>query len=401
MEVDKRNLIIFMPSIDGGGVEKNLVLISNYLSKRNKTKYNAGNPLICFIPESSHGTNFASAKLAGYKIIKLAVNKDGSLSIDDLKKKIKDHQGNIGCLMMTYPSTYGIFDDNILEVIDIIHIAGGQIYLDGANMNAMCGLIKIGDFGADVCHLNLHKTFCIPHGGGGPGMGPIVVKQHLAKYLPELHHESNNYSNVIGSSQYTSASILTIPYLYLLAIDSKDLANVTIKAMINANYLKVRLEEHFDILYTNKNKLVAHEFIIDIGKYKKYGITEKDIAKRLIDYSFHPPTMSWPVSNSFMIEPTESESIEELDKFVEAMISIKNEIDEIVNGKYSETDNPLVNAPHSMNDVIDWKYSYSIEKVLYPLPYLKKYKKMPSISRVNDLLGDSELLHKLQKKKAD
>ena len=383
------------------GEYSGLITISNYLSKRNKTKYNAGTPLICFIPESSHGTNFASAKLAGYKIIKLAVNKDGSLSIDDLKKKIKDQQGNIGCLMMTYPSTYGIFDDNILEVIDLIHIAGGQIYLDGANMNAMCGLIKIGDLGADVCHLNLHKTFCIPHGGGGPGMGPIVVKEHLAKYLPELQHESNNYNNVIGSSQYTSASILTIPYLYLLTIDSKDLANVTIKAMINANYLKVRLEEHFDILYTNKNKLVAHEFIIDIGKYKKYGITEKDIAKRLIDYSFHPPTMSWPVSNSLMIEPTESESIAELDKFVEAMISIKNEIDEIVDGKYSETNNPLANAPHSMNDVIDWKYSYSIEKGLYPLPYLKKYKKMPSISRVNDLLGDSELLHKLQKKKAD
>ena len=197
----------------------------------------------------------------------MTVNKDGSLSIKDLHEKIKKHEGNVGCLMMTYPSTYGIFDDNILEVIDLIHVAGGQIYLDGANMNAMCGLIKIGDLGADVCHLNLHKTFCIPHGGGGPGMGPIVVKQHLAKYLPELQHESNNYKNVISSSQYTSASILTIPYLYLLTFDSKDLAKSTTKAIINANYLKTRLEEHFDILYTNKEGLVAHEFIINIEKY--------------------------------------------------------------------------------------------------------------------------------------
>ena len=383
------------------GEYSGLIAISNYLSKRNKIKYTAENPLICFIPESAHGTNFASAKLAGYKIVKLAVNKDGSLSIDDIHNKLKKHEGNIGCLMMTYPSTYGIFDDNILEVIDLIHVAGGQIYLDGANMNAMCGLIKIGDLGADVCHLNLHKTFCIPHGGGGPGMGPIVVKQHLASHLPELQHETNNYKNVIGSSKYTSASILTIPYLYLLTLDSEDLAKSTTKAIINANYLKTRLEEHFDILYTNKNKLVAHEFIIDIGKYKEYGITERDIAKRLIDYSFHPPTMSWPVSNSLMIEPTESESIEELDKFVEAMISIKKEIDEVIENKYSRTDNILVNAPHSMNDVINWKYSYEIEKALYPLPYLKKYKKMPAISRVNDLYGDNLLLNKIKKSKAN
>ena len=425
------------------GEYSGLITIANYISKRDGIKYNGDNKLVCLISEAAHGTNFASAKLAGYKIEKVSVNKDGSLSVDDLEKKLKKHSNRVGCLMITYPSTYGIFDDNITDVIDMVHRADGQVYMDGANMNAMCGIIKIGDLGADVCHLNLHKTFCIPHGGGGPGMGPIVIKEHLEEHLPTISENGNNYCNhnyqdtnkcnddicnnycskdidngvidngvidnvdsnnselvgngVIGSSIYTSASILTIPYLYLLTIDGNDLNNITTRAIINANYIKTKLEDYYDILYTNEKGLVAHEFIIGLSKFNKYGISSKDISKRLIDYSFHPPTMSWPVPNSLMIEPTESESIEELDKFINAMISIRKEIDEIINGEYQEDNNVLVNSPHSMDDLLDWKYPYSVEKAYYPLKYLKKYKKMPSVSRVDDFYGDNELL-KYEKK---
>lgn len=366
-----------------------LISISNYLSKRDNTTYYRNNPLVCLIPESAHGTNFASAKLAGYQIEKIPTNKDGSMSIDSLRIALDKHNGRVGCLMVTYPSTFGFFDDNIVEICDEVHKARGQVYLDGANMNAMCGLLKVGDLGADVCHLNLHKTFCIPHGGGGPGMGPIVAKKHLEEFLP------SEYNNTIASAKYSSASILSISYLYLDTLTDKDLAHITFKAILNANYLKSRLEDYYDIKFANKDGLVAHEFIIDVGKFKKYGITEKDIAKRIIDYSFHPPTMSWPVPNSLMIEPTESESLAELDKFADAMIEIRKEIQEVQDGKYSETDNVLVNSPHSLRDLTEWDNSrpYNQVKGFYPLDYLRDYKKIP-INRVDDFKGDNEMLKK-------
>ena len=392
LSITGMDAISYQSSSGAMGEYAGLISISNYLSNRDNTVYHKNNPLVCLIPESAHGTNFASAKLAGYTIEKILTNKNGTISIDNLETILDKYKGRIGCLMVTYPSTYGFFDDNILDICDKVHNAGGQVYLDGANMNAMCGLLRVGDLGADVCHLNLHKTFCIPHGGGGPGMGPIVAKSHLEKFLP------SEYNNTIASAKYSSASILSISYLYLDTLTEKDLAHITFKAILNANYLKFRLQDYYDIKFTNKDGLVAHEFIIDVSQFNKYGVTEKDIAKRIIDYSFHPPTMSWPVPNSLMIEPTESETLEELNKFVSAMIEIRKEIQEIQDGKYSTTDNVLVNSPHSLKDLTVWDNAkpYNQMKAFYPLDYLQEYKKIP-INRVDDHKGDTEMLKNLIK----
>lgn len=383
--------VSFQSNAGSMGEYMGLLCISKYHEKNSENHRN-----ICLIPESAHGTNFTSARLAGLKIKKYSDN----LSVDEFRKLVESVGSNLSCLMITYPNTYGVFDENIKEIINIIHSNGGLVYMDGANMNAQCGLTSPGECGADVCHLNLHKTFCIPHGGGGPGMGPILVNDKLKDFLPSNIFQDENYEEkdnigMITNSNFSSASILTIPYLYLEMLGTDGLKECTENAILNANYLKKMLENDYKIYSQNENGFVGHEFIIDLREFKKIGITEKDIAKRLLDYSFHPPTMSWPILGSIMIEPTESESKEELDRFVDAMKSIRNELREIERGEYTKEDNVLVNSPHSINDITDWKFSYSIDKACFPLENLRNDKFWPITSRVDDVYGDKNLDLKL------
>jgi glycine dehydrogenase len=369
-----------------------LLCIQKYHQTNSSTTRN-----ICFIPESAHGTNFASAKLVNLKIVKF----DDKMSLDEFRELVSKYGDSVSSLMITYPNTYGIFDENIKEIIEIIHNAGGLVYMDGANMNAQCGFTSPGACGADVCHLNLHKTFCIPHGGGGPGMGPIAVNHKLKPFLPsnilqyDDYQENNNTIGMITSSNYSSASLLTIPYLYFKMMGSEGIKLATEQAILNANYLMKKLENYYSIHSVNKDGLVGHEFIIDLSEFKKYGITDKDIAKRLIDYSFHPPTMSWPVHNSLMIEPTESEDQLELDRFVDALLNIREEISEIESGIYDKNNNLLVNAPHCQLDLLNWKYPYSIERAVFPVSSLKNNKQWPTHSRIDDVYGDKNLKLKL------
>ena len=351
---------------------------------------------ICLIPSSAHGTNFTSSRLSGLEVIKYNDN----ICISEFEKMVKRYSKNLSTLMVTYPNTYGIFDKNIKQIIDIVHKNGGLVYMDGANMNAQTGWTSPGSCGADVCHLNIHKTFCIPHGGGGPGMGPICVNSKLVKFLPSNIITDKNYHNsetigMITSSNYSSASLLTIPYIYFSNMGSEGIKEATLAALLASNYLKKNLEEYYDIYKQNENNLVGHEFIIDLNKFREFGVTEKDISKRLIDYNFHPPTMSWPVSGSLMIEPTESESLKEMDRFIEAMISIFYEIQEIKENKYSKDNNVLVNSPHSYSDLINWNFPYSTEKAFFPVDNLKKNKTWPSNPRIDDIYGDRYLKFKL------
>lgn len=361
----------FQPNSGAQGEYLGLLVIKEYHKSNNQEKRN-----IIIIPTSAHGTNFASARLAGFKIIKLNTNSKGMIPTDKLKEICDKHNDRIAGIMITYPSTFGIFDDNILELTDMIHEYGGQVYIDGANMNAMLGNTSPGKVGGDVCHLNLHKTFAIPHGGGGPGVGPIGVKKHLTKFLPE--------EPVVTNTPFGSASILTISTLYLMTKDWNDIKNMGENAIKNANYLYKNLKDFYDIPFT-KNDCVAHEFIIDCNKFKDKNIKDVDIAKRLMDYGFHAPTLSWPVPNSLMIEPTEDENVKELDRFINAMISIRKEIDA----------NPelLTNAPHSIELIKDWPYSYSIKDAIYPNNIDKKY--YVKTNRVNDVYGDRNLITKL------
>lgn len=377
----------------------------------------------CLIPESAHGTNFASAVMAGYNVVKVKNTPKGYIDYLDLGKKIEKIESknidttqihNISCMMITYPSTFGFFDENIINITELIHQKNGIVYMDGANMNAMTGIIKPGDLGMDVCHLNLHKTFSIPHGGGGPGMGPICFKEKLAPYVVNHRYDNLNGNNnickdeidgtkllykSIASSPNSSVSILSIPFHYLNTLSNNDLKNMSSIAILNANYLKSHLEDYYTIKFSNKKGFVAHEFIIDTSEFKKFGITENDIAKRMMDYYFHPPTMSWPIASCLMIEPTESESKEELDRFVDSMIMIRKEITEIEEGKYSKENNVFKNAPHSMKDLIDWQHPYSPEKGVYPLPILKDIKKVIPINRVNDAENDKKILDIIKKRK--
>ena len=382
------------------GEYSGLLAIKSYHDYNNNTNDNSSTKSrnICIIPESAHGTNFASAKLAGLTIKKY----DDQLPFSDFKRVVQENSENLACLMITYPNTYGIFDTNIKEVCDLIHEHGGLVYMDGANMNAQLAITNPGTCGADVCHLNLHKTFCIPHGGGGPGMGPILVNSKLTDYLP-----TNILTNVNGTdestnksygsltlSEFSSASILSITYQYLKMMGSENLKKATEIAILNANYLKNSLEDSYQIFKTNDNGRVGHEFIISCDEFNDLNIRDVDIAKRLIDYSFHPPTMSWPIVNSLMIEPTESESKTELDRFILAMKSIRAELDEIRNGDYSLDDNVFKNAPHSIGKLKNWTHSYSIEKGCFPVEYLNTNKFWPSVSRVNDVYGDKNLVVK-------
>jgi glycine dehydrogenase len=356
-----------------------------------------GHRNICLIPQSAHGTNPASAQMMGLKVVVVKTDDLGNVDAEDLKAKAEQAGENLSCLMITYPSTHGVFEEGIKEICEVIHEHGGQVYMDGANLNAQVGLTRPADIGADVSHMNLHKTFAIPHGGGGPGMGPIGVGAHLAAFLPNHSvspiEDKNPLMGAVSASPYGSASILTISWMYIRLLGANGLKLSTQAALLNANYLVARLKDYYPILYTAPNGRVAHECILDLRPLKaETGITEVDIAKRLMDYGFHAPTMSFPVAGTFMVEPTESESMEELDRFADAMISIHNEIQNVKSGTWPADNNPLVNAPHTQQDLINgWERPYSIETGAFPLPWVAQNKFWPFVNRIDDVWGDRHL----------
>ncbi len=356
---------------------------------------------VMLIPVSAHGTNPASAVMAGMKVVVVKALDNGYIDVEDLKIKASQYANDLAGIMITYPSTYGVYEETVKEITEIIHQHDGQVYMDGANMNAQVGLTAPGLIGADVCHLNLHKTFSIPHGGGGPGMGPICVKEHLAKHLPShtsiVNRESsiNTTHDAVSAAPYGSASILLISYAYIRMLGNEGVKTATEYAILNANYMRARLEDQYDILYTNHNGQCAHEFIVDLRPYKKSAEVEaEDVAKRLIDYGFHAPTMSFPVPGTIMIEPTESEDKAELDRFCDALLSIREEIKAIEEGKTDKKDNALKNAPHTQAVVInsEWTKEYSRELAAFPLPYVRENKFWPSVARVNNTYGDRNLI---------
>lgn len=352
---------------------------------------------ICLIPTSAHGTNPASAVMAGMKVVGVACDEQGNVDLQDLRAKVEQHKASLAALMVTYPSTHGVFEEAISEICAVVHQAGGQVYMDGANLNAQVGLCRPGDIGADVCHLNLHKTFCIPHGGGGPGMGPIGVAAHLAPFLPGHSIIPTGGRQAIGevsAAPWGSSSILPISWMYIRMMGAEGLLEATKVAILNANYIAKRLENYFSVLYKGQNGYVAHECILDVREWKqRAGIEVEDIAKRLMDYGFHAPTMSWPVPGTLMVEPTESECLGELDRFCEAMIAIHGELLAIEQGSMDQTDNPLKNAPHTAVAVIsdNWAHAYSRETAAYPLPWLRENKFWPHVRRVDNVYGDRNL----------
>jgi glycine dehydrogenase len=336
--------------------------------------------------------------MAGFKVLPVACLKDGDIDLADLRAKADEHARDLAALMVTYPSTHGVFETTIHEICDIVHSHGGQVYMDGANMNAQIGLCRPGDYGADVCHLNLHKTFCIPHGGGGPGVGPIGVAKHLVKFLPapasiEDRKEIENGVGPIVAAPYGSASILTISWMYIRMMGAAGLTNATKVAILNANYIARRLEPYFPVLFKGKRGLVAHECIIDLRPWKNIGIEVEDVAKRLMDYGFHAPTISWPVAGTMMIEPTESEAKHEIDRFCDAMISIHAEMEAIANGKGDARNNPLKNAPHTSHQIAaeKWDHPYSRENAAFPAPWTREHKFWPSVARIDNVYGDRNL----------
>jgi len=348
---------------------------------------------ICLIPQSAHGTNPATASMAGMRVVVTACDARGNVDIDDLKAKAEEHKERLAAIMITYPSTHGVFEEGIREICQIIHDNGGQVYIDGANMNAMVGLCAPGQFGGDVSHLNLHKTFCIPHGGGGPGVGPIGVKSHLAPFLPGHSHMARK-EGAVSAAPFGSASILPITWMYITMMGGNGLKRASQMAILNANYIARRLEEHYPVLYSGEGGLVAHECILDIRPLKETsGISVDDVAKRLIDFGFHAPTMSFPVAGTLMIEPTESESKEELDRFCDAMIAIREEVRAVEQGRLDKDDNPLKNAPHTALELVgEWHHAYSREQAVYPVASLIEAKYWPPVGRVDNVYGDRNLV---------
>jgi len=381
------------PNSGAQGEYAGLMVIREYFKDRGE-----GHRNIALIPSSAHGTNPASAVMAGMKVVVTACDELGNIDIADLRAKAEEHKDNLACLMVTYPSTHGVYEAGIREITQIIHDNGGQVYMDGANMNAQVGLTSPGMIGADVCHLNLHKTFCIPHGGGGPGMGPIGVAKHLTPYLPShavIPTGGEKAMHAVSAAPYGSASILLISYAYIKMMGADGLKAATEIAILNANYMKARLEKEIPILYKGENGFCAHEMILDTRVFKQScGIEAEDFAKRLMDYNFHAPTLSFPVAGTLMIEPTESESKAELDRFCDAMLSIREEIRAIENGETDAHDNVLKSAPHCADEVIssDWNHSFSREQAAFPLPYVKANKFWPTVSRVNNTHGDRNLV---------
>jgi glycine dehydrogenase len=353
---------------------------------------------VVLIPSSAHGTNPASAVMAGMKVIVTATDSKGNIDVADLRKKAEQHREQLAALMVTYPSTHGVFEDAIRDICAIVHEHGGQVYMDGANMNAQVGLTSPALIGADVCHLNLHKTFAIPHGGGGPGMGPIAVAAHLAPYLPGhpvVKTGGDKAIHAVSAAPWGSSSILLISHAYMRMLGPDGMTDATRYAILNANYIKARLEPHFPILYTRANGRVAHEMIVDLRPLKQIsGIDEMDVAKRLMDYGFHAPTVSFPVAGTLMIEPTESESKDELDRFCDALIAIRGEIQAVIDGKADRQDNVLKHAPHTAAAALadDWKHPYSRQQAVFPLPFVKAHKVWPAVARIDNAYGDRNLI---------
>ena len=393
-EITGFDAVSLQPNSGAQGEYAGLMTIRAFHQNNNQSNRN-----VCLIPSSAHGTNPASAQMSGMKVVVINCDNNGNIDLEDLKSKSKKYSKDLAALMVTYPSTHGVFEEKITEICEIVHSNGGQVYMDGANLNALVGIAKPGTFGPDVCHINLHKTFCIPHGGGGPGMGPIACAKHLKDFLPTHQHlgdlNSNKGMGSVSAAPWGSASILVISWMYIKMMGSKGLKLASRISILNANYISKKLSEKYKILYTGKNGNVAHECIIDIRPIKeKSGITEEDIAKRLIDYGYHAPTMSWPVSGTIMIEPTESENLEEIDRFCNALLNIKDEIDKIDSGKFEKKDNPLINAPHTYLELSsdEWKHSYSRKDAAFPKTYLKEYKYWAPVARVDNVYGDRNLV---------
>ena len=385
--------VSLQPNAGAQGEYAGLMVIRKYHLERGESNRN-----VCLIPSSAHGTNPASAQMVGMKVVVVNCDKQGNVDFEDLNKKVEAHSENLGALMVTYPSTHGVFEEKISDICELVHKHGGQVYMDGANLNALVGIAKPGNFGPDVCHINLHKTFCIPHGGGGPGMGPIACKRHLEIYLPS-HPVVKDCGPATGigpvsAAPWGSSSILSISWMYIKMMGSEGLKLATQIAILNANYVAHKLKNHFPILYKGTNGNVAHECIIDIRSIKnETGVTEEDIAKRLIDFGFHAPTMSWPVPGTMMIEPTESESLQELDRFCNCLIKIREEIDKIKSGDFDKNDNPIKNAPHTDLELASnkWEHKYSREEAAYPSNFLRSSKFWPPVARVDNVYGDKNL----------
>ena len=385
--------VSLQPNSGAQGEYTGLMVIREYHKNRGE-----GNRNVVIIPSSAHGTNPASAVMAGMKVVVANCDSNGNVDVQDLRKKAEANKENLSALMVTYPSTHGVFEEKIREICEIIHEYGGQVYMDGANMNAQVGLTSPARIGADVCHLNLHKTFCIPHGGGGPGMGPIAAASHLVPFLPQhpvvdLGHEKGIHA--VSSAPWGSADILVISYAYIKMMGTRGLAKASEVAILNANYIKAKLEPHFKVLYAGTKGRVAHELIFDMRNFKNTAKVEvEDIAKRMMDYGYHAPTVSFPVAGTLMVEPTESESKAELDKFCDVMISIREEIREIEEGKSDQNDNVLKNSPHTLNVLIsdEWNHQYTREKAGFPVEWTRKGKFWPSVGRVNSAYGDRNLV---------
>ncbi|MDW7612583.1 MAG: aminomethyl-transferring glycine dehydrogenase [Candidatus Nitrotoga sp.] len=383
----------FQPNSGAQGEYAGLLVIQAYHQSRGDAHRN-----IVLIPTSAHGTNPASAAMCGLKIVLVRCDKSGNIDIDELREKAIQHKANLACLMITYPSTHGVYEESIIEITNIIHENGGQVYMDGANMNAQVGLTSPGSIGADVCHLNLHKTFAIPHGGGGPGMGPIGVAKHLTQFLPShavIQTGGASGIHAISAAPYGSALILLVSYGYIKMLGGDGATEATRIAILNANYIKESLKDHFSTLYSGVNGRCAHEMILSCVAFKRdAGIEVGDIAKRLMDYGYHAPTVSWPVPDTLMIEPTESESKEELDRFCSAMIAIRKEIDDIISGKADREDNVIKNAPHTAKLALigEWEHAYSREQAVYPLSWVRENKFWPSVSRIDNVYGDKNLI---------
>ena len=391
-EITGFSAVSLQPNAGSQGEYAGLMVIRAYHKSRGQTQRD-----VCLIPVSAHGTNPASAVLAGFRVVPVACDDHGNIDLTDLQAKAEQHGDTLAALMVTYPSTHGVFEESIRRICEIVHRYGGQVYMDGANMNAQVGLCRPGDFGADVCHLNLHKTFCIPHGGGGPGVGPIAVAGHLAPYVPGHPMITLGGKDSIGpiaAAPYGSASILPIPWVYIALMGADGLTKATKVAILNANYMAKRLEKHYPVLFTGKYGLVAHEFIMDLRQFKETaGVDVMDVAKRLMDFGFHAPTVSFPVGGTLMVEPTESESKAELDRFCDAMIAIRGEIQDIIDGRIPRDDNPLKHAPHTAETVTatEWSHPYSREQAAFPASWVREHKFWPAVSRIDNAYGDRNL----------
>jgi glycine dehydrogenase len=394
MAITGFDAVCMQPNSGAQGEYAGLLAIRNYLDSQGQQQRN-----VCLIPSSAHGTNPATAQMVGMKVVIVACDVRGNVDLIDLRAKALAHAADLAALMITYPSTHGVFEESIREICTIIHANGGQVYMDGANLNAQVGVSRPADIGADVSHVNLHKTFCIPHGGGGPGMGPIGMKVHLAPFM--AGHVVVPPKDVplpcgaVSAAPWGSASILPISWMYITMMGASGLLKATQVAILNANYVARKLAPHFPVLYTGSKGMVAHECIIDLRPLKlASGVTEEDVAKRLMDFGFHAPTMSFPVAGTLMIEPTESESLMELDRFIEAMVTIRSEIEMVVKGELDAKNNPLKNAPHTLADIMDesWDRPYSKRMAAFPAPWIAHHKYWPTVNRVDNVFGDRNLV---------